>query len=985
MLVLNSYHPGYNWSDGEQSALLRTLVQGRPDVLPSVEYLDWRRFPNPARVPGLLAQLEQKYDRVPFDLIIALDDPAVTLVLEHRDYFGAAVPLVFGGLNDVEPEVLRQFPAVTGVAQTYDFAGTLKLIQRLQPEVRKIAAVHCRTESGLASRRALEKVIERNAPPFAFEWVEGWTAESLLQRVSALPDDTAVLILSIFRDEAGRVLVDDAEFGRDVAARCRVPVYFVAPPLTAHFNGSSWETAAWQGMGGSLLSEELHGELVARLALRVLGGEAAGSIPIVTESPSRLAFDYRQLQRFGIPESVLPAGVELFHAPQTFYQINRVRIIAALVVIAGLGFTVVLLVVVIVQRRRAELALRRSHAHFELIARATNDAVWDWEPGTGTMWWNDGYARQLQLPSEMPASLAAWEGHLHPDDRPWLLAALRERLGAGGEHWSVEYRVVRTDGEVRHVLDRVFVERPAGGQAVRVLGARLDLTDRKRAEQERLRLAAAVEQSPEAIFLLEADGAITYANPAFERATGFAAPATLREAFQLLCPAGPPPLSLEQLKEQVAKTGHWVARIEGTRRDGTGCVLHVVVSSIRGTQGGIVSYVLVGQDVTRESKLEDQVRLSQKMEAVGLLAGGIAHDFNNLLQAINGFTSLAQDAETAEERTECLAQVRAAAGRAAQLTRQLLVFSREEKGELVDLNLDELLDGQMKLLRRLLDAQIEVVLRPAPAPCNIRGDRGQLEQVFMNLCINARDAMPRGGRITIELEEVRFDEAYCLAHPWARPGHYMQVAVTDTGSGMDRATLGRIFDPFFTTKPKDKGTGLGLAIVYGIVQKHEGLLHVYSEVGVGSSFRLYFPVRTRDRVAEVPVAAAAPARGSGTVLLAEDDEQVRKLALRILGRAGYDVVACDDGEQTLRTYLERGGAFDLVILDAILPKLTGREVFEQIRARDPHKPVLFCSGYSEGTIQPEFSPGQEVQLLAKPYNPNELLRRVAALLEKGGG
>ena len=160
---------------------------------------------------------------------------------------------------------------------------------------------------------------------------------------------------------------------------------------------------------------------------------------------------------------------------------------------------------------------------------------------------------------------------------------------------------------------------------------------------------------------------------------------------------------------------------------------------------------------------------------------------------------------------------------------------------------------------------------------------------------------------------------------------------------------------------------------------------VYSEVGVGSSFRLYFPVRTRDRVAEVPVAAAAPARGSGTVLLAEDDEQVRKLALRILGRAGYDVVACDDGEQTLRTYLERGGAFDLVILDAILPKLTGREVFEQIRARDPHKPVLFCSGYSEGTIQPEFSPGQEVQLLAKPYNPNELLRRVAALLEKGGG
>ena len=209
--------------------------------------------------------------------------------------------------------------------------------------------------------------------------------------------------------------------------------------------------------------------------------------------------------------------------------------------------------------------------------------------------------------------------------------------------------------------------------------------------------------------------------------------------------------------------------------------------------------------------------------------------------------------------------------------------------------------------------------------------------------------------------------------------------MTDTGTGMDRATLARIFDPFFTTKPKDKGTGLGLAIVYGIVQKHEGLLHVYSEVGVGSSFRLYFPVRVRDQQTVVAKVEEPPAHGNGTVLLVEDDESVRKLALRILEKAGYKVVAAEDGELALRAYLEQGGKFDLVILDAILPKLTGREVFDQIRAREPHQPVLFCSGYSAGTLQPEFSPGDEVQLLAKPYNPNELLRRVAALLEKKVG
>ena len=382
VLVLNSYHPGYNWSDGEQAAVLHTLAEGRPDILPSVEYLDWRRYPNPARTAMLLAHLEQKYSRRPFDLLIALDDPAVTFVLEHREYFGATVPVVFGGVNDVEPEYFKKFPAVTGVAQTYDFAGTLELIHRLQPNVRRIAAVHCLTESGLASRHAFEKVLARDKPPFEIDWVAGWTAESLLQRLSRLPDDTAVLVLSIFRDEAGKVLVDDPEFGRSLAARSRVPVYFVAPPLVRSSRGDTWESAVWQGMGGSLLSEERHGELVGRLALRVLGGEPIERIPIVAESPARLAFDYRQLQRFGIAQELLPTGAEVFHAPPTFYQVHRSRIIAGIAVIVVLATTVLLLVWIILLRRRAELALRRSHEHFELIARASNDAVWTgiWSP-----------------------------------------------------------------------------------------------------------------------------------------------------------------------------------------------------------------------------------------------------------------------------------------------------------------------------------------------------------------------------------------------------------------------------------------------------------------------------------------------------------------------------------------------------------------------------------------------------------------------------
>ncbi|HLP06805.1 MAG TPA: PAS domain S-box protein, partial [Opitutaceae bacterium] len=751
VLLLNSYHLGYNWSDGEQAAVLRALAEARPDVRPSVEYMDWRRFPYPSREALLLAHLDEKYKRQPFNLIIALDDPAVTFVLAHRDYFGATVPVVFGGVNDLDPESLGTRRFVTGVAQTYDFAGTLELIHRLQPEVRRIAAVHCRTESGLATRHAFERVLARERPPFAIDWVEGWTAESLLQQVERLPDGTAVLLLSIFRDEAGRVLVDDPEFGRSLALRSRVPVYFVAPPLVRFSSGETWETAVWQGMGGSLLSEERHGELVGQLAVRVLAGEAVESIPVVSHSPARVSLDFDQLQRHGIPLERLPPDAELFHLPRTFYQVHRSSIIAGVIVIGVLAATVLVLCWIIVLRRRAERALRRSHEHFELIARATNDAVWDQDLTVGTLWWNEGYATQLQLPPGTAMTINQWETHVHPSDRAWFLGSLRSTVASEVSRRMLEYRVVRADGETRHVLDRICIARNPDGGAVRVIGARIDLTDRLRAELERKRLAAAVEQSAVATALFAPDGAVQFVNPAFVRATGLAAPQNICD----ICSrcrhddTDGAPLTLESVLSVVAHEGRWSSRLNVTRADGGASLMRLAVYPIRESADLVGSYVLVGQDVTRETKLEEQVRLSQKMEAVGLLAGGIAHDFNNLLQVIDGFTEQAQDAAMAEDRAECLVQVREACARAVQLTRQLLVFSREDRmAKAVDIDLNQLLARQAKMLRRLLEARIELVLTPAAIPATVVGDPGQLEQVFMNLCINARDAMPRGGRIT---------------------------------------------------------------------------------------------------------------------------------------------------------------------------------------------------------------------------------------------
>lgn len=981
ILVINSYHPGYNWSDGEQAGLMGVLLKDKAGILPNVEYLDWRRFPVTSRIPVFLDHLRQKFYKLPFDLIIALDDPAIALVLEHRDFFGRDVPVVFGGVNDVDPDFFRKHSGVTGVAQTYDYAGTLALIRQLQPEVRKIAAVHCRTESGLASRKGMEKVIARNEFPFQYEWIEGWTAESLLQRFRTLQSDTAVLLLSIFRDEAGRVLIDDDEFGRRLAAECPVPIYFLAPPMIQHFSENSWETAVWQGMGGSLLSADLHGEMVGKLALRILKGERPDAIPIVTQSPSRVAFDYRQMQRFGISTEELPANAELYHAPKTFYQVNRSRIIAGLGIIAFLSCTVVLLGWLLLLRRRAENALRRSNAHFETIARATNDAVWDWDVIAGTVWWNENYRNQLHLSPQTTGSFSAWEEHVHPADRAWLVQSLHEILKTDKENWEVEYRLQLQDGETRHILDRIWIERDVDGKALRVLGARLDLTDRKQAEEERIHLAAAVEQSSEVIMLVELDGAIRYVNSAFERATGYASPKTIRQVYELLCTTREEQLTLQQISEQVTRTGHWTKRLEGVRRDGSKCVFYLILSPIRDRHEVTVGYVIVGEDVTRETKLEDQVRLSQKMEAVGLLAGGIAHDFNNLLQVIGGFAVQAQSAADEQERVECLAQVVEAAGRAKELTRQLLVFSRKEQGQYAVLDLNHLLVGQMKMIRRFIDAHIEIDFQPSAEPIHIRGDQGQIEQVFMNLCINARDAIVKNGKIGIVSKPVVVDENYCIIHPWARPGKFVQVMVSDNGKGMDRDTQSRIFDPFFTTKPKDKGTGLGLAVVYGIVKKHDGLIHVYSEPDIGTCFKVYFPLCDQEMPAAAPSEDPAVEQGSGTILVAEDEDAVRNLDQVILTKAGYQVLVAADGNSALAIYLEQAEKIDLVMLDAIMPKMTGREVYQQIRVRDAHKPVLFCSGYSSGTLQLDFPADENLYMLEKPFSPGELLRQVAALLK----
>jgi two-component system cell cycle sensor histidine kinase/response regulator CckA len=386
--------------------------------------------------------------------------------------------------------------------------------------------------------------------------------------------------------------------------------------------------------------------------------------------------------------------------------------------------------------------------------------------------------------------------------------------------------------------------------------------------------------------------------------------------------------------------------------------------------------------VNEREKAEERLRQAHKMEAIGRLAGGIAHDFNNMLSVILGYSEMA--IETLEEGTALrsdLEEVRRAAARARDLTRQLLAFSRKQILEPKVLDLNQTLLGMEKMLRRLLGEGIELTFLAHGRIGRIKADPSQLEQVVMNLAVNARDAMPKGGKLTVETSDVELDEGYTAEHPEVIAGPYVLMAVTDDGVGIPAQDWSRIFDPFFTTKPKGVGTGLGLSTVLGIVRQSGGHIWVYSEPERGTAFKLYFP--RHDLLEEVPVTQSTPptpARGWETILLVEDDDQVRALARSVLARHGYNVLEAPSPGEAILVCEKYPAKIHLLLTDVVMPRMTGKELVERIGPERPQMKVLYMSGYTDDTIVHHGVLDAGIEFLQKPLTPDALLRRVREVL-----
>ena len=386
----------------------------------------------------------------------------------------------------------------------------------------------------------------------------------------------------------------------------------------------------------------------------------------------------------------------------------------------------------------------------------------------------------------------------------------------------------------------------------------------------------------------------------------------------------------------------------------------------------------------REHKdIEKRMRQLEKFEAIGRLAGGIAHDFNNVIGAIMGWSELGEDEVPPESRAgKFFRQIRNHSERAAGLTRQLLAYARRQILEPQNIDLNQVIRETSGLLQKLLSEQIELDMKLDPELKTVRADRSQLEQVFMNLCVNARDAMPKGGRLRIETANLELDEEYCRRHVYGRPGRYVQVAVADTGTGMDSATMERIFEPFFTTKEVGKGTGLGLSTALGVVNQHGGSIEVDSELGKGTTFRVYLPVSDRAEIVHEPAAEPLVVGGTETILVADDHDGMREMTREMLHKLGYRVMVVRDGEEAVREFAASPERIALLLLDVIMPRLSGPDAYEKIAQGHPELPVIFTSGHTDEAAPLVPLLGKKAILLQKPYTPKLLGRKIRELLDQ---
>ena len=651
--------------------------------------------------------------------------------------------------------------------------------------------------------------------------------------------------------------------------------------------------------------------------------------------------------------------------------------------------------------RRSQQELAEAHRRHEAVVaelRSTSDFLEKAQKAANIGSYRHDVASDRWIGSAQLDEIFGIDAAYVRDQKGWLalvvpeqreeMAAYLESVLTERRRFDKEYRVLRrSDGGERWVVGTGELELDARGAVVAMIGTIRDVTARRLAENalsasdaQRRLLAQAVEQAAESVVITDTRPAILYVNPAFTRATGYSREEVIGKNPSLLKSGRHDARFYALLWAELGARRTWSGRMNNRRKDGTFYEEESSIAPVTAADGRVTHYIAVKRDVSRERSLEAQLLHAQKLESIGRLAGGVAHDFNNILTAINGYAQFVMDALPAgDAKRGDVDEILKAGARAVALTRQLLAFSRRQIIAPKILDIGALAAATAKMLKRLIGEDIELELRLPSQPCWALVDAGQIDQVLMNLAVNARDAMPGRGTLTISVEEARRPAQWHRERKRAE-GPLVLLRVADTGSGMTEEVRARIFEPFFTTKEQGKGTGLGLSTVYGIVKQSGGEIEVDSAPGAGTAFSIYFP-----QVAAVSPAQSGPAlpgaRGGGEmILLVEDEEPLRRMTERMLRGLGYGVIACADGDAALVALRGAGAGAALLLTDVVLPGMNGRELARRVTRQAPGLRTLYMSGYSENAVSRGGVLDPGLALIEKPFTREALAAKIRATL-----
>lgn len=635
----------------------------------------------------------------------------------------------------------------------------------------------------------------------------------------------------------------------------------------------------------------------------------------------------------------------------------------------------------ITERKNSEDALQKSEARYRTLVENIPQNIMIRDLDSHYVSINENYAKLLNVSAEEVVG---------KNDFDFFPRELAEKYRDDDKRVMETGQTLEFDEDYDEHGKRMWIHtlkapvRDTAGKIVGVLATFWDVTEHRLAEEKIHLQAAALETAANGIVITDVQGTIEWVNPAFSRLTGYSSEEAIgKNPRDLVKSDVHDDAFYKEMWETILAGRDWQGEITNRRKDGTLYTEVQTITPVRNRSGELSHFVGVKIDVTDRKKLEQELRQAQKMESIGHLAGGIAHDFNNLLTVISGYTEMALGAVPEDEDLHRdLTQVYKASERAATLTRQLLAFSRKQvlRPEKIDLN--QVILDCTKMLKRLVGEDIAFQLKPGEELWPVMADPGQIEQIVMNLVVNARDAMPRGGSLVIETHNVDLDENINLRHNGMRQGRYVCLVVTDTGTGMDADTMEQIFEPFFTTKEVGKGTGLGLATVYGIIKQSGGEIYVYSEIGIGTAFKIYLPkAETDSQGTETQESECVALSGNETILLVEDEEPLRELTGRILTEAGFTVLSAQDAAEALQLAKQQQTPIHLVLTDVIMPGISGRELADRLHECHPEYKILFMSGYTDTAIATHGVLNSGTHLLSKPFTPRQLIKKIREILD----